>query len=288
MPDPSLVAEKTGPGGFQRSASLGAVQPYAGCVGRHGHAWRVVMPILRQSYANPVAASESDLVRVRVRGVRVRVWVSGRKRVKVRVRVSGQGQGSGWHAFESRRPLGGLLGRLLPQRVGEHAQRLELARRRRLGARKRAGSATGRGAGTPRIRAARPPPLLRPSLSSGSSSQAQRLAQGPWAASRERAWPHGWLRAGALPPSMRWYLGRITRAGVVLAARPLRRARVAPILVTLHKLEVVRLRTANEILLVEAQHPRLRCQRRRGGRDGPGRACRVPAVRGSRQRAAPC
>ena len=67
MPDPSLVAEKTGPGGFQRSASLGAVQPYAGCVGRHGHAWRVVMPILRQSYANPVAASESDLVRVRVR-----------------------------------------------------------------------------------------------------------------------------------------------------------------------------------------------------------------------------
>ena len=106
-----------------------------------------------QSYANPMpilavaqAASDSDLVRVRVRvGVRVRVWVGVRVRVwvrvrmRVRVRVRGQGPGSGEHAFESRRPLGGLL--LLPQRVGEHAQRLEFARCSPLGDRKRAGSA---------------------------------------------------------------------------------------------------------------------------------------------------
>ena len=144
------------------------------------------MPILRQSYANPIAASESDLVRVRVRvGVRVRVWARVRVRVRVRMRVSGQGQGSGWHAFESRRPLGGLLGRLLPQRVGEHAQRLELARRRRLGGSKAGGiGEVGRGAGMPRIRAVRPPPLLRPSLSSGPLSPlapplgAQEAAQG--------------------------------------------------------------------------------------------------------------
>ena len=126
------------------------------------------------------------------------------------------------------------------------------------------------------------PPLLRPSLSSGSSSLLWLLLLGtaarPWARgqpSRERAWPHGRLRAGALRPSVRWCLRRIARAGAILAARPLRRARVAPILVTLHKLEVVRLRTANEILLVEAQHPRLRCQRRRGGWAGLGRACRA-------------
>ena len=150
----------------------------------------------------------------------------------------------------------------------------------------------GRGAGTPRIRAARgssSPQALslpRPSLSSGSSFLLWLLLSGPAPAqgprpSRERAWPHGRLRAGALRPSVRWCLRRIARAGVILAARPLRRARVAPILVTLHKLEVVRLWAANEVLLVEAQHPRLRCQRRRGGRAGLGRACRARVPSGS-------
>ena len=41
---------------------------------------------------------------------------------------------------------------------------------------------------------------------------------------------------------------------------PLRRACVAPILVTLHELQVVRLRPTSELLLVDTQHPRLRCQ----------------------------
>ena len=136
--------------------------------------------------------------------------------------------------------------------------------------------------------------LLRPSLSSRSlSPQAPPLGPSGWPRAHGRPaesvrGTHGRLRAGALRPSVRWCLRRIARAGVILAARPLRRARVAPILVTLHKLEVVWLRTTNEILLVEAQHPRLRCQRRRSGRAGLVRACRGRAVRGSRQRAAPC
>ena len=141
----------------------------------------------------------------------------------------------------------------------------------------------------PRIRAARSPPHLRPSLSSGPLSPlAPPLgheggpgpAGGPLIrgtrAGLQRACVAAWAAAsGGTPTIMRWCLRRIARAGAILAARPLRRARVAPILVTLHKLEVVRLRTANEILLVEAQHPRLRCQRRRDGRAGLGRACRA-------------
>ena len=198
------------------------------------------------------------------------------------MRVSGQGQGSGWHAFESRRPLGGLLGRLLPQRVGEHAQRLELARRRRLGI----GRARDR-RGWARCWDAAHPSGAGLLLSSGPlSPQAPPLGPSGWPRAHGRPaesvrGTHGRLRAGALRPSVRWCLRRIARAWVIFAARPLRRARVAPILVTLHKLEVVRLRTANEVLLVEAQHPRLRCQRRRDGRAGLGRACRARVPSGS-------
>ena len=147
-----------------------------------------------------------------------------------------------------------------------------------LGARMAGGvGEVGRGAGTPRIRAARGSSSPQ-ALSPLALSLLWLLERRPWALgrpSRERAWPHGRLRAGALRPSVRWCLRRIARAGVIFAARPLRRARVAPILVTLHKLKVVRLWAANEVLLVEAQHPRLRCQRRRDGRAGLGRACRA-------------
>jgi hypothetical protein len=69
-----------------------------------------------------------------------------------------------------------------------------------------------------------------------------------------------WAAASEATLTMLWRLRRIVLAGAILAARPLRRARVAPILVTLHELQVVRLRPTSELLLVDTQHPRLRCQ----------------------------
>ena len=125
------------------------------------------------------------------------------------------------HAWRAPMPIHGSgrfrVGGLLPERVSEHAQRLELARRWRLGGSKEAGiGEVGRGARTsPQphfgVQAARAL-VLGPEVG---PEPAGRLLERCVAA---------WLAASEATLTMLWRLRRLVLARAILAARPLRRA----------------------------------------------------------------